>query len=254
MVQMISESKRKIAALALAGAMAIGGAAGVATTIASPAQNQSGIVMEAEAATVEYGQFNYKATNGVDYSGYYVINSRTFIYSGKTITSVKTERWTGSKWVTLASTNDYVSVSGSGPALIVKPKMCTKDGSAIKIRVTASFTEGKPVRGTLYTNSAPKFCLSPDVSIIKVGQSTKVKIIPNENGYKSDFSKINPKDMTWSGNTSAATIKPASNKQTATVTGTKETGTNADGTRQKTCFYLTVGTEKHGVKIQVNKK
>ena len=46
MVQMISESKRKIAA----GAMAIGGAAGVATTIASPAQNQSGIVMEAEAA------------------------------------------------------------------------------------------------------------------------------------------------------------------------------------------------------------
>lgn len=51
MVQMISESKRKIAALALAGAMAIGGAAGVATTIASPAQNQSGIVMEAEAAT-----------------------------------------------------------------------------------------------------------------------------------------------------------------------------------------------------------
>lgn len=52
MVQMISESKRKIAALALAGAMAIGGAAGVATTIASPAQNQSGIVMEAEAATV----------------------------------------------------------------------------------------------------------------------------------------------------------------------------------------------------------
>lgn len=47
---MISESKRKIAALALAGAMAIGGAAGVATTIASPAQNQSGIVMEAEAA------------------------------------------------------------------------------------------------------------------------------------------------------------------------------------------------------------
>lgn len=53
MVQMISESKRKIAALALAGAMAIGGAAGVATTIASPAQNQSGIVMEAEAATVK---------------------------------------------------------------------------------------------------------------------------------------------------------------------------------------------------------
>lgn len=51
MVQMISESKRKIAALALAGAMAIGGAAGVATTIASPAQNQSGIMMEAEAAT-----------------------------------------------------------------------------------------------------------------------------------------------------------------------------------------------------------
>ena len=50
MVQMISESKRKIAALALAGAMAICGAAGVATTIASPAQNQSGIVMEAEAA------------------------------------------------------------------------------------------------------------------------------------------------------------------------------------------------------------
>ena len=50
---MISESKRKIAALALAGAMAIGGAAGVATTIASPAQNQSGIVMEAEAATVK---------------------------------------------------------------------------------------------------------------------------------------------------------------------------------------------------------
>lgn len=53
MVQMISESKRKIAALALAGAMAIGGAAGVATTIASPAQNQSGIVMEAEAATIK---------------------------------------------------------------------------------------------------------------------------------------------------------------------------------------------------------
>lgn len=57
MVQMISESKRKIAALALAGAMAIGGAAGVATTIASPAQNQSGIVMEAEAAT------NYSKTD-----------------------------------------------------------------------------------------------------------------------------------------------------------------------------------------------
>ena len=53
MVQMISESKRKIAALALAGAMAIGGAAGVATTIASPAQNQSGIVMEAEAAATD---------------------------------------------------------------------------------------------------------------------------------------------------------------------------------------------------------
>ena len=62
MVQMISESKRKIAALALAGAMAIGGAAGVATTMASPAQNQSGIVMEAEAENYDpyaYPEFTY---------------------------------------------------------------------------------------------------------------------------------------------------------------------------------------------------
>lgn len=62
MVQMISESKRRIAALALAGAMAIGGAAGVATTMASPAQNQSGIVMEAEAENYDpyaYPEFTY---------------------------------------------------------------------------------------------------------------------------------------------------------------------------------------------------
>ncbi len=83
MVQMISESKRKIAALALAGAMAIGGAAGVATTIASPAQNQSGIVMEAEAAstkvTITTTQTTSEAKNGIKYTrGYqhYLTNHR----------------------------------------------------------------------------------------------------------------------------------------------------------------------------------
>ena len=75
MVQMISESKRKIAALALAGAMAIGGAAGVATTMASPAQNQSGIVMEAEAATK-------KTYKGVEYT---VKDVRTKIPGGATL-------------------------------------------------------------------------------------------------------------------------------------------------------------------------
>ena len=84
MVQMISESKRKIAALALAGAMAIGGAAGVATTIASPAQNQSGIVMEAEAATIKPKDVDSATAGNVimksGYNVYYDIELPLVIY------------------------------------------------------------------------------------------------------------------------------------------------------------------------------
>ena len=108
MVQMISESKRKIAALALAGAMAIGGAAGVATTIASPAQNQSGIVMEAEAATdydlahPKFGSYYTKKDSGaywiwIDVTNGYNYNSgipnrkfKVFI-DGKELTSTSTK-------------------------------------------------------------------------------------------------------------------------------------------------------------------
>ena len=94
MVQMISESKRKIAALALAGAMAIGGAAGVATTIASPAQNQSGIVMEAEAAATSsckniYLMDGYTGTVTVTVDSGYKYNKSKSTVPSTTVTSVK---------------------------------------------------------------------------------------------------------------------------------------------------------------------
>ena len=134
MVQMISESKRKIAALALAGAMAIGGAAGVATTIASPAQNQSGIVMEAEAATnsniqtlwaankISNVNFTYYNSNGNKVSGSTTFN---YLYDAMVIGSVHNftpgvgldiNKFTLVKWEAKSYNQKVISLNGGTTA------------------------------------------------------------------------------------------------------------------------------------------
>ena len=159
MVQMISESKRKIAALALAGAMAIGGAAGVATTIASPAQNQSGIVMEAEAATKGYHLYSQKFLSK---EGLYYQQTKKFTFP-KTYTVSKTnaQKWYGlnkaitmtRKSITRADNNDgktvtnpaVIGVRGDGGTSITFTgnRNTTSDGYAtFKFEVVYTYTEG----------------------------------------------------------------------------------------------------------------
>ena len=145
---MISESKRKIAALALAGAMAIGGAAGVATTIASPAQNQSGIVMEAEAADNERNQYSQKF---LEKDGLYCGQSKTYTFPEKyTLTKAEATKlkWSFGKDVVFTRTNVIRRADKNDGKAVTDPAVI---GVSSKDMTSITFTGN---RDTTYDGSA----------------------------------------------------------------------------------------------------